>query len=240
MSGFKLKLSLLVCCLLPLLVGLGVWQLSRYQDKQTLEKMYDERRQLPPFPLSKLDDYPDPLYLPVEVTGRFDTAQYFLLDNQVWQGQVGYELIMPLQTSDGQWLLVDRGWIPMSDRSVLPEITTNRDLQVIQGITYRSFGKPFLLSEDHWSPDWPKRIQAVNFQRMRDALGYPIPALTLVMNPGQSDAKRMRPLTLNMKSDKHLAYAFQWFAMAIVLLGLYLYRMRSGGRSNNNNSRRSE
>ena len=240
MLGFKLKLSLLVFFLLPLLIGLGVWQVTRYQEKKDLEQVYENRRQLSPVSLSQLDVYQDPLYLPVEVTGTFDPIRYFLLDNQVWQGQAGYELIMPFRTNSGRWLLVDRGWLPMTQRDVLPMVNTEPVEQTLKGTIYRSFGKPFLLSEDQWRDDWPKRIQAIDFQRMNKALNESVGDVTLVLNPGQPTAKQVRPLTLNMKSDKHLAYAFQWFAMALVLIGLYIYRMRTGSRNNikNNNSGR--
>ena len=163
MSGFKLKLSLLVFFLLPLLVGLGVWQLTRYQDKKNLEQVYENRRQLPPVSLALLDTYEDPLYLPVEVTGTFDSARYFLLDNQVWQGQAGYELIMPFRTTEGRWLLVNRGWIPMIQRDLLPEVKTEIAEQTLKGTIYRTFGKPFLLSDDPWSDDWPKRNSSHRF-----------------------------------------------------------------------------
>ena len=226
MSGFKLKLSLLVFCLLPILVSLGVWQLSRYQDKKALEQVYESRRQLSPLSLSDLKDYADPLYLPVQVTGRFDADRYFLLDNQVYQGQAGYELIMPFQAEDGQWLLVNRGWIPMVSRDVLPEVVTDTSLQTIQGLIYRSFGDAFLLSEDIWSQDWPKRVQAMDFQRMKDVLDVPVMPNTLVLGQGQPAVEQVRPIVLNMKSDKHLGYAFQWFSMALVLLVLFFYRLR--------------
>lgn len=235
MFGFKLKLSLLVFFLLPLLLGLGIWQYTRYQEKKSLEQVYENRRQLSPVALSQLKTFEDPLYLPVEVTGRFDASRYFLLDNQIWQGQAGYELIMPFQTRDGQWLLVNRGWIPMTQREVLPEVNTEIAEQTLKGVIYRSFGKPFLLSEDHWSNEWPKRIQAIDFPRMKSSLGGLVGEFTLVLNPGQPSTEQVRPLSLNMKSDKHLAYAFQWFAMAFVLVGLYIYRMRAGSR---NHSRR--
>ncbi|OED41505.1 hypothetical protein ACH42_13830 [Endozoicomonas sp. (ex Bugula neritina AB1)] len=241
MSGFRLKLSLLVFSLLPILVGLAIWQLSRYQDKKELEQVYENRRQLPPVTLSKLAEYQDPLYLPVEVTGKFDPTRYFLLDNQVWQGRAGYELIMPFKTDDDRWLLVDRGWIPMIHRDTWPKVNTEKSTQTIKGLVYRTFGKPFLLSEDIWGEGWPKRIQAIDFQRMKNALNLSMGDFTLVLDPGQPTVNQVRPLILNMKSDRHLGYAFQWFAMALVLMSLYVYRMRSGGRSSHdrNNHNRS-
>ncbi len=238
MFGFRLKLTLLVFCLLPALLSLGVWQLSRFQEKQVLEKMYESRRMLVPVSLSELASFSDPLYIPLELTGQFDSERYFFLDNQVWQGKAGYELFMPFMTLGGDWVLVNRGWVSMQDRNVLPDVTTEKGIHTISGLSYRSFGQAFLLSEDQWSDDWPKRIQALDIPRMAQTLKEELPAVTLVLNAGQTHAEQVRPLTLNMKASKHLGYAFQWFAMASVLLGLYFYRMRKVSNTSNSESRR--
>lgn len=226
MSGFRLKLSLLVAVLLPVLVSLGIWQLSRYEDKLELERVYEHRRQLPPMQLSEIASYEDPLYLPLIVSGRFDSERYFLLDNQIYQGKPGYELLMPFITDGGKWLLIDRGWLPLVDRNTFPEVSTPEGQQTLVGNIYRSFGQSFLLTEDHWQNDWPKRIQSMDFQRMQAALEQQIPEITLVLNEHQPAVEQFRPITLNMKSQKHLGYAIQWFAMALVLIGLYIYRIR--------------
>ena len=113
----------------------------------------------------------------------------------------------------------------MIRRDILPEISTNTHLQTLEGIAYRSFGKPFLLAKDRWTESWPKIIQAVDVKRMSDSLGSPLATMTLVLNQRQSAAEQVRPIIVNMKSAKHLGYAVQWFSMALV-------------RTNNTNSRR--
>ena len=226
MLSFRVKLSLLVVVLLPILVSLGIWQLSRYQDKLKLEQVYEYRRQLPSLNFSEVLAYKDPLYLPLTVSGRFDPERYFLLDNQIYQGKPGYGLLMPFITDKGEWLLVDRGWLPLVDRDTFPEISTPAGQQTITGNVYRSFGQSFLLTDDLWQIHWPKRIQSLDFNRVQATLGRNIPAMTLVLNENQPGAEQFRPISLNMKSAKHLGYAIQWFAMALVLVGLYIYRLR--------------
>ena len=226
MLSYRLKLSLLVAGLFPILVSLGVWQLTRYQEKLSLEQVYDARRYLMPLSFSDISAYTDPLYLPVKVTGQFVPDKYFFLDNQVHKGQAGYDLLMPFITSEGDWLLVNRGWLPLESREKLPEISTPKGTQVIQGSIYRPLGESFLLTEDLWRDDWPKRIQSLDFLRVDAALGRPVPAFTLVLSEAQPGTEQVRPILINMKSEKHLAYAFQWFAMALVLTGLYVFRMK--------------
>lgn len=226
MLSFKYKLSLLLITLLPVLLGLGFWQLSRYQEKKELESAYNARQQMRPLSLAEVLDHDDPLYLPLSVTGQFVPDRYFLLDNQTYQGRPGYELLMPFVTDAGQWLLVNRGWLPSASRDVLPDIVTPAGRQKVTGLVYRPLGKPFLLEDIPWSSGWPRRIQALDFSRVMGALGQTLPELTLVLNKRQPGSEQYRPVTTSMKSEKHLAYAVQWFVMALVLLGLVIYRIR--------------
>ena len=49
-------------------------------------------------------------YMPVQMSGRFLPDAYFLLDNQMRGGQVGYEVLDVLQLNSGGSVLVNRGW----------------------------------------------------------------------------------------------------------------------------------
>ncbi|WP_263081396.1 SURF1 family protein [Endozoicomonas sp. Mp262] len=227
MSVFKLRLSLLVLLLLPLLVGLGLWQLSRYQQKLELEQTWEARKQLAPMPISRLNDYQDPLYLPIKVQGRFVSDTYFLLDNQVFNGQAGYELLMPFVTNEGQWILVNRGWLPSTgSREELPAAGIDNRQYELSGTIYRAMGKPFLLAEDQWQEGWPKVIQAVDYSRISSVLSQAIPPLLLVLNANEPGSLQVRPIKAVMSSAKHLGYALQWFTMALVLSGLYGIQIR--------------
>ena len=233
MLSFRLKLSLLVFGLFPVLTGLGIWQLSRYHEKWSLEQVYDARRYLAPLSFSEISAYVDPLFLPVEVSGRYISDKYFLLDNQVYNSKPGYDLLMPFKATSGELFLVNRGWLPLVSRETLPEVSTPEGTLVIQGNIYRSLGESFLLTEDLWDAGWPKRIQALDFARAEEALGERLPELTLVLSELQPGIEQVRPVVINTKSEKHLAYAFQWFAMALVLIGLYLLRMKQARRAPN-------
>ncbi|WP_257281619.1 SURF1 family protein [Endozoicomonas sp. ISHI1] len=227
--SYRVKLSLLVVLLLPLLIKLGFWQMSRYQEKLELERTLAERQTMPALSLSDVSGYSDSMYLPVSVRGRFLSDRAFFLDNQIHEGRAGYDLIMPFLVNDGQYLLVNRGWLPAESRERLPEIETLDGELELRGKLYRLLGNPFTLGEDIWHEEWPKRIQVVNFERMGEALGQSLPVYILKLEQNQPGTYLIRPLTMKTTSQKHLGYAIQWFLMALVLLGLYLWQMRSSG-----------
>ncbi len=230
MSVFKIRLSLLVFLLLPVLLSLGFWQLSRYEQKLELEETWTNRQSQPPQPISALTSYDDPLYLPLKVSGRFIQDKSFFLDNQVFNGQAGYDLITPFILDSGQWLLVNRGWVSSISRDVLPRALIDKGYYQLVGTVYRPLGKPFLLKDDVWASDWPKRIQAVDFEKMAEAMSHNILPVLLSLHHGQPGALQIRPLKTPVSSDKHLGYAFQWFLMATVLMGLYLFHMKKRGK----------
>ena len=47
----------------------------------------------------------------------------------------------------------------------------------------------------------------------------------LIIHSQQPNAEQVRPVVINLKSEKHLGYAIQWFVMACVLLLLYGFQM---------------
>ena len=225
MLKYRIKLSLLVMLLLPLLIGLGFWQLSRYEQKLELEQLLEDRLVMSPLPYSDVKRFSDPAYLPVSIKGRFDPDHYFFRDNQVHNGQVGYELIIPFIMNDGQSLLINRGWLVSESRDTLPEVVTPKGEVELTGTLYRPLGKAFMLGEDIWTESWPKRIQALDFAKMETALNLKIPSMLLVLSEQQPGVLLVRPMTMKTTSSKHLGYSFQWFTMALVLFGLYLYQM---------------
>ena len=239
MFGFRLKLTLLVIALLPILISLGFWQLSRYEQKLSLEETYQSRQSLEPVLFANALGHDDPLYLPITVRGFYDTERYFLLDNQVYQQQAGYDVIMPFRSDSGQWLFIKQGWIPVpnGDRNTLPTVIVDKSHLTLTGIAYKPLGEAFLLGEDQWSESWPKRIQSIDLKRMNKSISQTTPDFFMVLNSGEPGSKTVRPITTNMTSEKHRGYAFQWFSMSVVLLALYGYQMvRASKRQNNKNA----
>lgn len=92
-----------------ILVNLGLWQLSRAEEKAALIAEMETRIFLPPV---RLPDVPDPeqdRYLPVELAGRFVQDHSFALAAQRSQGP-GFHLISVLETNGGRRVMVDAGF----------------------------------------------------------------------------------------------------------------------------------
>jgi surfeit locus 1 family protein len=225
---FDWKLSLLTALLLPLLLSLGFWQLEREQEKRQLQQLYEARQQLQPVMLGTVDTTEDQQYLQVEVQGSFDNTRMFLLDNRIYQGRAGYEVVVPLQSEDGTVVFINRGWLPPgATRAQLPEVPAVEGTVTIRGAVYVPVGKAFVLGSDLVAEGWPRVIQTLDPQALHAQAGYstntPLFPYTLRVDEGAPGALVRYWPVITTTPEKHRGYAVQWFAMATMLLGLYLW-----------------
>lgn len=226
--------SLVVLLLFPCLVWLGVWQLSRADEKRELTTLFDLRREAAPVEIAALGES-DLAYRRVHIQGRFDAEHSLLLDNRTRNGQVGIELLQPFYDEpSGRWLLVNRGWQPWPDRRVRPTFSTpERDVSLYAWV-YVPLGEPLRLQPERLDAAWPRLITQVDPTRTWNHLQRSGLAYELRLEPGPAALQADWPV-VSMAPEKHLGYAVQWFAMAAALLCLFVYLGIHNARENNTN-----
>lgn len=223
---FEWKLSVFTLLLLPVLIALGFWQLDREQEKLALQSLYESRQGAVTQDLSSLNYDDDLQYMSVRFKGSYDNEHSFLLDNKINAGQVGFEVLSPFYTDEGELLIVNRGWIAQTDyRDVLPQIARVDGEVVLQGAVYVPLGEQFMLGLEENYIGWPRIIQSLNLESMYAALNssndtFPY---TVRLAPFQSGVYVRNWPVISTSPEKHRGYAVQWFTMAVVLLFLYIF-----------------
>lgn len=219
------RILVFVAIFLPLTIGLGFWQLSRGAEKQALLEESLLRQQAAAVALETVDVTASNQYRPVVATGRFDNQHPILLDNRVRRGQPGYEVITPFQLSaSGAWVLVNRGWIEaMPSRDRLPAIAVVDGLVTLRGYLYSSPGKPFTLGDEQWRNTWPQVVQNLELPLVAEKLGVAVAPATLRLQEDSPAAFQVGWEVVNVQPQKHVAYAVQWFAMALALAILAIF-----------------
>lgn len=180
-------------------------------------------------------------YKRVTVTGTLLVKRQFLWDNRVHKGQAGFEVIVPVQlTGTDSVVLLNRGWVPVgASRDKLPDVSLNDAAAIsIEGLLTepsRGFaGGPALVVNDSTSDtddSWPKLLQYFDYHAISGSLGSPVVA-GLVQNIAEDavSANSLPPAdflkTNNWQAvangpEKHYGYAFQWFGMFIALLVIF-------------------
>jgi surfeit locus 1 family protein len=224
-----------VLVLLPLFVALGVWQLERAAEKRRLQEEYDARTRDAVVRVEpRLQSAEALRYYRVEARGEYEPARQILLDNRVHHGQAGYHVLTPLRIEGGETrVLVNRGWVPVGEsRERLPVIATPGGTVRVTGVAMVPSDKGFRLepppaAAGSWQTLWPY----LDMKRLGEALPYPLQPFVILLDPASDAGGFAREWSrLDVGIAMHQGYAFQWFALAIALLALYLILGRRRGR----------
>lgn len=233
MAAFKFnwKSALFVAVFLPATISLGFWQLDRADEKRQLIEKHQRLVDSSPVDIHSVAGLALENYTPVTVSGHF-LPKPFLLDNQVLNGQVGYEVVQPLRLPNSDILFVSRGFVAGNlDRRLLPSIKTPDFSVSIQGYAYQPTINP-LLDEDvqSYSGEWPVRVQSLkvinlyNHWAKTDSVDAPFLSSSIIrLAEDSAYSFESHWMLVNNSPEKHIAYAVQWFAMAGLLLLLFIW-----------------
>lgn len=214
-----------------LMARLGLWQLDRAAQKETLQQAVDSSAALPPLPAQALAHTPaqaaGQLHRRVTVRGQWLPERTVFLDNRQMDGRPGFFVLTPLRLDDGSAVLVQRGWVPrdMQERTRLPAITTPAQPVTL---TARIEGPPARLYE--FTPQGGETgviRQNLSIESFADETQLSLRPLTLLQlddaaAPAADGLRRHWPLPA-VDVHKHYGYAVQWFSLAALITGLYVW-----------------
>jgi len=220
----KLIPTVVALLLLYLLYSLGQWQLSRAESKESLKQQINSRSELKPVELDLLpDSHEDKQFLPVILTGEFETKKSFLLDNKVMDKQAGYNVITAFSVNGDEWVLVNRGWIARSKyRKDLPVFETPEGVVNLNGFVRTPYEKVFMLQDQQYDlRQWPVFIQSINIKELEKVLNIKLKPYVVMLDENSVAGFNRNWPAYKLDSDKHIGYAVQWFALFCALLGIF-------------------
>ena len=214
--------TLAAIILLQVTIAAGIWQLNRAQTKRDLQAHYDAQEKALPvvFPGTPVDA--DAFrFRRVRVSGQFDLAHEILLDNRVLNGKPGYHVVTPLKIDQSaRYVLIDRGWVARgADRTLLPEIRTPLGVVVIEGIAAPPSNKYLELSKQTVEG---RVWQNLDMRRMDELLRHPLQPVVITQLNDNGDGLLRKWERPDTGVEKHLGYAFQWFALALTIIVIYV------------------
>lgn len=215
---------------------LGFWQLDRAAQKRERLALIAQRANLAVLSVDDLDSsFSDIRDLPLRISGTFNREHYYLLDNRVHEGQVGFEIIGQLQTHYGV-VLVNLGWVKGSeDRTQLPSIGLPESEIVIKGIVAVPELNPWVEETASDNAPWPRLIQQLDlallqsWQPQHRWLDF-----VLLVDPQHpvGFVREWKPVV--MSPEKHLGYALQWFGLSVAALIVFIVVWRKQKKGNQN------
>jgi len=211
--------------LLGLFVALGMWQLDRAAQKTaSLEQFAESAAYLP-----LNGQLPERPFQPIEAHGRFLDDKQVLIENIVRNGRVGYFVITPFeQSGEDVLLLVNRGWLARSDDEDRQTLTAvGNAVRTIRGragqlprVSIRA-GEGFA-----GAMDWPKSATYPTFGEIAAELEADLSPFLMLLDPGAADGFDRQWQPQQSGPMTNYGYAFQWFAMAVAVFAIMLWRLR--------------
>ena len=207
---------------------LGWWQLDRAAQKSQLQAAMDSRRALPP--LTQADLAADAAaavaqhHRAIVLQGQWVAEQTVYLENRQMKGVPGFFAVTPLRLDDGTAVLVQRGWLPRdwADRTRIVAAPPPAGRVQVQGLIAPAPGRLYEFETaasgairqnlvlDAFARETGLRLRPLSVQQHDDA-SQPSDGL---MRQWSAPASGVH---------KHYGYAFQWFALSALILGLYVW-----------------
>jgi cytochrome oxidase assembly protein ShyY1 len=230
-------LAVVALLLAAVCVRLGVWQWHRHEQRQARIAAIESSEQRPPQPLAQIlaDDPTPPEWLRVSVVGRYDASAQVLLRYRPMEGQRGFHVLVPLVTSDGTGLVVDRGFLPTTATAEDAEVPAppNGPVAVVGRIQYTERG----LGREAESGT----IRRVDLQALTRDLPYSLyPVWVQAESEEPPPAEALEPYGPPSTGwGFHLAYAVQWWIFAAMVPVGFVLLLRSEARREDGVPRRS-
>lgn len=224
-SNIKLPWLVFTLLVFGALVKLGLWQNERSIEKElrlsnieTLNKQSAlSINKVLDFSLDEINDFP------IHLSGYFEKDYLFLLDNQTNKGRLGYRAYQVFNTEKYS-VLINLGWVQGSiDRQELPDINPIQGRFELHG-NVRLIEKGIVLMEQNFdSVTWPLRVQQIELAKFSTITQLPLLPFVVYLNKSESVGYEKNWQPIVMPPEKHRAYAFQWFSLAIAWVLLMLW-----------------
>ncbi|NQY36726.1 MAG: SURF1 family protein [Alteromonadaceae bacterium] len=252
-SKFRFSLSninplwlILTILVFSALLKLGSWQNDRALEKELRLERISELKQQKAISLSQvllLAKSHQPDYIndfPVIINGSFDPKFVFLHDNQVNGGSLGYRVLQVVQVGEHA-VLVNLGWVQGSiNRQELPDITPFAGKIEFRG-NIRFVETGIMLMEQKFdNKQWPLRIQQIELKKFSQLIDLKLLPFVVYLDKNESLGYEKNWQPIVMPPEKHRAYAFQWFSLAIAWITLMIWATIRLGKNNHENTNSSD
>jgi cytochrome oxidase assembly protein ShyY1 len=147
----------------------------------------------------------------VELSGRYLTGDVLLVRNRAIAGQPGFVQLVPFETSNGEIVVIERGWIPADS-----DLNPSREL--FPSETDRTIIARVRLGEAIPNRNSPTgQLTSINLPEISELLSKEVETSFYLRMVTESPAESSNPQPLSrpvLDEGNHLSYAVQWIIFA--------------------------
>ena len=203
--------------------SLGQWQLRRAAEKENIQASVvaqGQRSALSASDVVRIDRFETENHRLVSVDGVWQGSKTLFLDNRPMGDKSGFWVYTPLDLyGSHRVVLVQRGWVPRDflNRAKLPKIETPTGRVRVQGRIAPPPSKLYAFKGE----DLGQIRQNIDLEVLRKETGLPLLDLSIVQTGPASEGLQRDWPAPNLGVDRHYGYAFQWFALCALTVGLF-------------------
>lgn len=208
------------------MIGLGIWQLDRREQRKAYNATLAAQLAQPPAPVTGQEDAAALEAMQdrqVWAEGQYDTAHQFLILLQPWEGRTGAYLVTPLMLDESTAILVNRGWIPQEEQETASQYDVTGST-IVEGYVARS-EVPRYGTRDLTSTTFNPEQYRIDIEVLQAQLPYELLPVYILQAP--TEGAQVLPYRtapeIDLSEGPHLSYALQWFSFSLLLGGGYLY-----------------
>jgi surfeit locus 1 family protein len=213
--------TLAAAAFIALTLWLGRWQVDRGHEKQTRQSLLEARTHEAPVLLTGMVPSAEPLlYRRVAAKGEWIADRQIFIDNQVHDGQAGFQVVTPLRLEGSPAaVLVNRGWIARDAQyPQAPPVAVPTGHVEVRGIAITPPARFLELSAETVTGNVWQNLSIARYRERTGLEVLPVVLLPDAATPGLA-AVRERP---DAGIAKHQEYALTWFSLAATALALWI------------------
>jgi cytochrome oxidase assembly protein ShyY1 len=214
-----LGLHLFTIVLVVVMINLAFWQLDRHRERASFNESVRARSLDAPRSVDdilRIDSDPKRLewYL-TQVTGVYLSGEDLLLVNVSQDGRAGVDPVSALQLNDGRVLLVNRGFIPLSEVVPAPP---NGEVTLVGRVRAPQDRRRGELTDP--ASGELREVQRIDLARLAQQLPGPVlPFYVDLLQSNPPDSPTLsRIAEPELTLGPHLSYVVQWFVFSVCAL----------------------
>lgn len=223
-----LVLTALVLVLVVVMINLALWQLRRLDERRDTNARIEARQAEQPVAVEPLLQVDEPLaqargnaeWRTIEATGTYDPTAEVLIRNRSLDGAPGYHVVTPLVLADGNALLVNRGWIPLSGQAgVAPTVPAPPTGQVTVAGRVRGSQERGAIGPIDPAEGTLAQLARVDVARIDEQVPYRLLPAYVELTDQQPVPSQPLPRLLPapaLDDGPHFAYAVQWCIFTVL------------------------
>lgn len=225
---FNWAVALFILVVFSGFVRLGIWQMSRAQEKIELQESYNAMGEDFATPIEDVgmtgleNDALTIQNLHVSMTGEFMNDRNLFMIYQTYEDTLGYEVVTPFKLQSSEKIVfVSRGWVNANTYEGVKEkvqpITGTRTLQGQLFVpTPKQAARTNLV--DLSTPQWPLEIRFLNTLELAPLFEESFFPYEVRLDEDQSGIFIRHWDTVYVDTGRNFSYALQWFSMSLALL----------------------